>query len=336
MSLWRRGVQSLLTLPWPLRLLGWGGVLLAILGVGYPLSIGPVLERLQGARAVGESLEARYATERAALESLPVLDEQVRQARQALHEAHWRLAGGDGTSELIAQLASHAHRYGLRFERLDVKAAHLGEGYRVVPVHLEVTGAYPRLRRWLDAWLDQLRLLRLERLDARPVDPASTMLRWQLVVHAYQSEMASLPVPATLAHQPARADEPWTGRDPFQVTLPPEGQGLADVPLERLNMVGVLARRGQYQAVLDADGYLHRVAVGDRLGGGGGRVLSIDARRVVVGEPVGEGREDQLARQRELRLRDGITRDGRDERTWMGNGRGDDGRDGDEPGRRSG
>lgn len=336
MSLWRRRVQQLATLPWPLRLFGWGGILLSTLAAGYPWSVGPSLERLQGARLEGESLKARHAAELAALEPLQALGEQVRQARQALQEAHWQLAAGDGTSELIAQLASHGHRYGLRFERIDVKDELAGEGYRVIPVHLEVAGAYPMLRRWLDEWLGQRRLLRLERLDMRPLDSAASALRWQMVVHAYQSEMTELPVPAALAHQPAHADEHWTGSDPFQAVDPRSARGLAHLPLEHLEMVGVLARRGQYEAILDANGHLHRIAVGAPLGGEGGRVLSIDAQRLVVGEPVGEGREGEFERRRELRMRDGKTKDEANERTQMGDGRGADGGHDGQPGRRTG
>lgn len=336
MSLWYRRLQQLAALPRPLRSLGWSAILLSMLGAGYPLSIGPGLEQLRKARLVGESFKARHAAELAALEPLQALDEQVRQARQALQEAHWQLAAGDGTSELIAQLASDGFRYGLRFERIDLKDEHAGEGYRVVPVHLEVAGTYPMLRRWLDAWLGQLRLLRLERLDMRPVDPASTTLRWQMVVHAYQSEMTELPVPAALAHQPARVDEPWTGSDPFQAVDPRSARELAHLPLEHLEMVGVLARHGQYQAILDANGHLHRIAVGDPLGGEGGRVLSIDAQRLVVGEPAGEGREGEFERQRELRMRDGKTKDEANERTQMGDGRGADRRHDGQSGRRTG
>lgn len=333
MSQWHRRLQQWAALPWPLKLLGWGSLLLSMLGVGYPLSIGPELAQLQRARSLGESLQRRHAEEVAALEPLQGLDEQVRQARQRLQETHWRLAAGDDVVELVAQLSRHGHQYGLRFERIDVKDEQPGEGYRAVPVHLEVVGTYPVLRRWLDEWLDQLRLLRLERLDMRLVDPASTTLRWQVVVHAYQSDLPALPVPAMLAHQPARADEPWTGRDPFQAFGTQGAQGLTHLPLEQLTLVGVLARRGQYQAILDANGYLHRVAVGDRVGREGGRVLSIDARRVRVGEAVTGRREGLLARQRELRLRGGTTKDRRHEQTGMGDGRGHDGRRGDEPGR---
>ncbi|MBA1194147.1 type 4a pilus biogenesis protein PilO [Pseudomonas entomophila] len=338
MNPWRRRLEHVATFPWPLRLSWWGSVLLVLLGAGYPFSIGPGLERLQHARLMGESLMARHAAEVAALEPSRRLDEQVQQARQALQEMHWQLAAGDGTSELIAQLASHGHRYGLRFERIDVKDEQAGEGYRVVPVHLEVAGAYPMLRRWLDEWLGQLRLLRVERLHARPIDPAAatTTLRWQMVVHAYQSEQTALPMPASLAHQPARADEPWAGNDPFQAVGSHRAHGLTRLPLEQLEMVGVLARHGQYQAILDEKGYLHRVAVGARLGREGGRVLSIDAQRVVVGEPVSEGWEGQRERRRELRLRDGKTKDETDEWTRMGDGRSDDGGHDSKSGRRSG
>lgn len=91
--------------------------------------------------------------------------------------------------------------------------------------------------------------------------------------------LAPAPVPAP----PAVAASPAPGAAP----LPSAGAPLEAYPLEALRMVGSLVREGRTLALVRAQGTLHTVQPGDRLGGPhGGRVVRITESAITLRERV--------------------------------------------------
>ncbi|MEE1887680.1 pilus assembly protein PilP [Pseudomonas carassii] len=221
---------------------------------------------------------------RTRLVELGVEQQALEHTRVLLQAARWRLAAGEGMSELLDQLALSGHEHGLVFERVEVQEAQQASVYRVQPLEIAVSGQYPALRLWLEQWLRQLRLLSVERLRLALKDEGVGRVDAQLRLHAYHPG-EELPVPASLADEPALAALPKTAFDPFRAwSLPREGSGLAHIPLARLEMVGSLSRTGRRQALLRSAGRLYRVVEGEQLGLEGAVVVAIEVDRVEVHE----------------------------------------------------
>ncbi|MDF0734052.1 pilus assembly protein PilP [Pseudomonas entomophila] len=263
----------------------WGALLLAtllVLGGGY-------LVRLQGVhqayrQGVLQALELERSRQ-------SMLDQVVtlEPARQALvnaegqlRAARWRLSAGGGMSELLDQLASSGRAHGLLFERFEVGDQVPENGYRRLPLQMQVTGRYAALRLWLDEWLGQLRVLQVSSLQLAEVGEATGLLRLHLQVQVFDAGEV-LPAPASLAHEQARAAPQPPRLDPFAPwTSRRAPAGLAGVPLEQLEMVGSLSRQGRHHALLRVAGRLYRVGEGDRLGREDGVVANIDEERVEI------------------------------------------------------
>nr|NLU59484.1 pilus assembly protein PilP [Pseudomonas sp. BIGb0427] len=76
-------------------------------------------------------------------------------------------------------------------------------------------------------------------------------------------------------------------RNPFAPSaLAVQADVLQRLALEQLEMVGSLASRGVRYALIQADGSVHRLQVGDRLGRDQGQVAEIGERHVEVIEQV--------------------------------------------------
>ncbi|WP_462401493.1 pilus assembly protein PilP [Pseudomonas sp. Marseille-QA0332] len=305
--------QQAALLPWPVKALLLTLFVLVALGLGWAWRIEPLTETYRMARLNAQALQAREAERRVALGRAQAVEAAIGQAEQALQDASWRLSAGAGFDELQEQLSRQASEYDLVFERIEARDQQDADGYRSMPLQLQVVGRYASLRLWLDDWLGQLRLLQVEDLHLAQLAPYPGAVRLQLQVRAYQGEIARSPAPSSLAHEPSRAAPAAPGVDPFQHATATAGpQGLEEVPLERLEMVGVLARRGVHQAVLRLDGRLHRVAVGERLGHGEGRVIGIDARRVQVSAPAFVAGQGWVQRSRFIVLGKGTTKENQD------------------------
>lgn len=234
-----------------------------------------LLERQRQAELVARGAEAAELE----LERLALNDDE-----QRLQRERWRLAAGEGVSELLDQLAVSGHEHGLLVERLDVLETRQSSGYRVMPLDISVVGRYPALRAWLEQWLQQMRLLNVTRFELLTVDERSGLVRAKLQVHAYDAAQ-KLTAPVSLADEPARQAVTARHFDPF-LAWPSQGtaRGIGRAPLEQLEMVGSLSRAGQRHALLRSAGHLYRVGVGDRLGRDEGVVVRIDAHQVEVRE----------------------------------------------------
>ncbi|MBV4505172.1 pilus assembly protein PilP [Pseudomonas sp. BW13M1] len=259
---------------------------LMVAGVGYLVRLrDPVLGHVESVR-LQLQLQGEQEERRARLVELGVEQQALEHARALLQAARWRLAAGEGMSELLDQLALSGHEHGLVFKRVEVQEAQQASVYRVQPLEIAVSGQYPALRLWLEQWLQQLRLLSVERLRLALKDEGVGRVDALLRLHAYHPG-EELPVPASLADERAQAGLSRTVFDPFRAwSLPQEGSGPAHVPLARLEMVGSLSRAGRRQALLRSAGRLYRIAAGERLGLEGGVVVAIDVDRVEVHERI--------------------------------------------------
>ncbi|HGM5579142.1 TPA: pilus assembly protein PilP [Pseudomonas putida] len=259
------------------------GVLL-VLACGYQLR----LQELRAAywQGMASEVEQRRLLQTRAQQVLALDDAELALASEAqrLRDARWRLSGGEGMSDLLDQLAVSGRTYGLVFERLDVEGDMEGPGYRQVPLQMQVSGRYAALRPWLDEWLGQLRLLQVTRLQLEPGADRPGVLQLHVWVQAFHAG-ETLPVPSSLADEPARSLGRAPALDPFAPwSSRRHTEGLAGVPLEQLEMVGSLSRAGQSQALLRWAGRVYRIAKGDHLGREEGEVIRVDQDQVEIRE----------------------------------------------------
>lgn len=93
-------------------------------------------------------------------------------------------------------------------------------------------------------------------------------------------------------------------RNPFAPSaLQPAADVLQRLALEQFEMVGSLANRSVRYALIQADGLVHRLQVGDRLGRDQGKVVEISERQVDVIEQVFIAGQGWQLRRRTLALR---------------------------------
>jgi type IV pilus assembly protein PilP len=262
------------------------GLLFLVAFAGYFASLREPLN--SHAEAVQRQLQLQgvLADGAGKLVELERAQQALEQARTGLQALRWRLAAGEGMSELLDQLALSGHEHGLSFERIEVNEALQAAGYRLQPLDISVHGRYPALRLWLEQWLQQLRLLNVPHLRLALQEEGTGVVGARLLIHAYHPG-EELPVPAALADEPAQAAQSKATFDPFQAWLPAtHGKELRHIPLARLEMVGSLSQSGRRQALLRSAGHVYRVGQGDRLGLDEGVVVAIDADRLEVREQI--------------------------------------------------
>jgi len=284
--LWAQDWQGLAARSRLFRWMVAAGLLFLVTFVGYFARLREPLNR--HAEAVQRQLQLQGVLEDGAgkLVELERAQQALEQARMGLQALRWRLAAGEGMSELLDQLTLSGHEHGLSFERIEVNEALQAAGYRLQPLDISVHGRYPALRLWLEQWLQQLRLLNVPHLRLALQEEGTGVVGARLLIHAYHPG-EELPVPAALADEPAQAAQSKTTFDPFQAWLPAtHGKELRHIPLARLEMVGSLSQSGRRQALLRSAGHVYRVGQGDRLGLDEGVVVAIDADRLEVREQI--------------------------------------------------
>lgn len=283
---WLQDWQGLVARSWLVRWVLAVGLLFLVVFAGY---IARLREPLNShAEAVQRQLQLQGVLADGAekLVELERAQQALEQAMTGLQALRWRLAAGEGMSELLDQLALSGHEHGLSFERIEVNEAQEAAGYRLQPLEISVHGRYPALRLWLEQWLQQLRLLNVPQLRLALQEEGSEVVGARLLIHAYHPG-EELPVPAALADEPAQAALSKTTFDPFQAWLPATpGKELRHIPLARLEMVGSLYQSGRRQALLRSAEHLYRVGQGDRLGLDEGVVVAVDAGQLEVRERI--------------------------------------------------
>ncbi len=289
-------------------------VVLGVLVAGYVLWLHALRLELEDGAVADRQLRLELADKAHQARELDALQATLDDARQQLQEARWRLAAGGDMAELLEQLSNLGREQGLLFEQVDVLDEVAEPGYQRIPLALRVVGRYRALRLWLDQWLGQLRLLRVQQLRLEAVDGQPGLLRLQVQVNAYHSGQEDLPIPGALATEPAMPAAQPPLVNPFRRVTDAEVSGsLASVPLEQLKMVGSLARQGEYHALLRLGGHVHRVRLGDRLGRDQGRVVKIEEQQVEVLERLFVGGQGWLELSRYLVLGKSTPREVMDE-----------------------
>lgn len=271
---------------WTQRLLIAAVLMSLLIGLGYLLRVQASQQLVEQALDDTERLRVRLAQLHLQVERLQVEREALAQARARLLDSRWRLAAGEDSSDLLEQLSRAGHAYGLTFEQVAITAQTAQSDLRPLTLQMQVSGSYPALRRWLDEWFAQLRLLRVS--QARLSQPSTDRwhIRADLTITAYDAGEA-LPAPASLAEEPARARGPAAVVDLFRPWSTQVLAGdLRGVPLEQLQMVGSLFSAQQRQALVAGAGRVHRVRVGDTLGRHQGKVVTVNAEQVQVQERI--------------------------------------------------
>lgn len=295
-------------------------LLMVLIGVGgYFARVQGTQATLQHVRVEAERMRVQLQAGSERLQQLGVEQQALADAETRLRDTRWGLAAGEDLSDLLEQLTLAGHEYGLSFEQMQISRQSPETDYHLAELDIRVEGRYPALQRWLDDWLGRLRLLRVTDMSLTPLSERPGMLQARLKVETFDAAEV-LPVPASLADQPAKGPARDALPDLFQAW---SGRALSDglerVPLEQLQMVGSLSRAGHYHALLAAAGRVHRVGVGDRLGGGEGRVVHVDERQVVVRERLYAG-EAWQKRSKVLLLRNSAGDEGKDDRESMEGG----------------
>lgn len=277
---WQAQVQRSATLRALLVLV----LVAAVIAGGYQVRLRELYERQQANNQLDQQFQVALVASGAQAAELDSERLALHDDERRLQLERWRLAAGEGVSELLDQLAVSGHEHGLLVERLDVLEARQQAGYRVMPLDISVVGRYPALRAWLEQWLQQVRLLNVAQLELLAMDERSGLVRAKLQVHAYDAAQRSA-APLSLADEPARQAITTRHFDPFLAwSSPGAARGIGRAPLEQLEMVGSLSRAGHRHALLRSAGHLYQVGVGDRLGRDEGVVVRIDAHQVEVHE----------------------------------------------------
>ncbi|WP_459207081.1 pilus assembly protein PilP [Pseudomonas sp. MLB6B] len=259
-----------------------GLVLLIALG-GYWAHLYGLQVAIDQARVEADELDQRQAQIGIRLQHLAQERQHLEQAQAHLQDIRWRLAAGEEVGDLVERLTLAAHEHGLLFEQIGVTPQPPADEYRRALLQIRMRGAYPALRTWLDDWLAQRRVLRMRTLELAQTAPAGRQIEAKLEVELFDPG-EDLPVPRSVAHEPARVGTQTAARDLFAPWSAQQQSGLdlAQVPLEQIEMVGSLLQGGRRHALLASAGRLYRVALGDRLGRHGGKVVALEERHVRV------------------------------------------------------
>lgn len=279
-----------------------------VLAVGCLVRLPEWQQLQQREHARHKALDEEHEGKATRMQALAQSREALVGAEQLLQDARWRLAAGGSMSDLLDQLAVSGQTHGLHFERLDVLDEVRQAGFVQTPLDVRVVGRYAALRLWLEDWLGQMRLLRAGELHLASADGKPGLVRLRLRVNAFHAQ-GPVSAPASLALVPARAAALPPALDPFSAwSTRRVREGLAQVPLAQLEMVGSLSRGLEHEALLASAGRLYRVRPGDRLGRDEGVVVHIGPQQVEVRERLfvgGMWRE----RMTSLTLRKGVDRE---------------------------
>lgn len=258
------------------------GLMLSIALGGYWARLYGLQVAIEQARVEANELGQRQTQIDLRLQRLAQERQGLEQAQAHLQDTRWRLAAGEEIGDLVERLTVAAHEHGLLFEQIGVTPQPPFDEYRRALLQLRVRGAYPALRTWLDEWLAQRRVLRVRTLALTQAAPTGRQVEAQFEVELFDPG-EDIPVPRSVAHEPARGVMQTAARDlfaPWSTQQP--GLDLAQVPLEQIEMVGSLLQGGRRHALLASAGRLYRVGLGDRLGRHDGRVVALDERHVRV------------------------------------------------------
>ena len=258
-----------------LAVAGW------VLGMGYWLVLGEQRRELATLARTGGELRQGVEAKAQAARRVASADQRRAHLESTLARARGQLPTAVDLPTLIEELSRAAVDSGLVIESIHVSDDEPHDDYVAMPIALVVTGSYHQFGVFMAAAAGLERLLTFQDFE---IEARGRPLTLTLAGRAYRGVDGSGGDLAASA--PVRVAYSGTGRSPFEVdhAPPPRGphpemhgkQPLERFALARLQMVGVLARRGVAVALVrDPTGHVHRAGAGDRLGLHGGRVTSV-------------------------------------------------------------
>ncbi|UVL61949.1 pilus assembly protein PilP [Pseudomonas sp. B21-032] len=273
---------------WPVQALILTGLLALLAGLAYAVHLRPLMT--QAALMVDALAHANADSV-----------EPTAELHSGLQQARWQLSAGSAEPAVFELLSRLAEAHEVAIEQLQVVQASTAEHYLELPVQLRLRGAFSALAEFFADLAAQPRLITVQGLSLKPAD--AQLLHMQLQVRSYQPR--SQPQLAPGAQPQAAQRRPVAMlRNPFAPSaLAVQADVLQRLALEQLEMVGSLASRGVRYALIQADGRVHRLQVGDRLGRDQGQVAEIGERHVEVIQQVFVAGQGWQARRRTLALR---------------------------------
>ncbi|QBF24695.1 hypothetical protein EXN22_02950 [Pseudomonas tructae] len=267
---------------WPLQVTALMVLLALLMGLAYPLQLRPLL------------MQAGQGADHLSLEGAATLHNRLPQAR-------WQLWGGADEPEVFETLSRLAEAHAVAIEQLQLLDAVPTEYYQRLPLQLHLRGTFAALVGFFADLAGQPQLVTVHGLSFKPTDAGLILV--ELQARSYRPHamhaLAQGPPP-----EPAERRIVAALRNPF---VPGAPQASVDVlqrlALEQFEMVGSLASGGTYYALVQAQGRVHRLQVGDGLGRDQGQVIEISERQLAVVEQVFVAGHGWQARRRTLALR---------------------------------
>ncbi len=278
------------------------------LTVGYWLLLADLRQELARLVETGQDRRGEAAAKTQAVDGFAGLQQRL-EHRQGMLAA--LMAGVPGTIDLpalIEGLSRAAVASGLAIDSIDVSPERDHGFYAVMPIAVVLTGRYHQFGTFV-AVAANLELLTFHDFQ---IDSRGGRLTLSLAMRAYRTVDSAAEGVVVQARQrtPERVEATYdaTGRSPFEEDRAPPGEPSAprspeNFALARLQMVGVLARRGvAYALVQDPTGHVHRVGAGSRLGLHGGRVARVSFDGVEVSETRNDAAGGWVRRQHRIEL----------------------------------
>lgn len=260
------------------------------LTVGYWFLLADQRQELARLVATGQDRRGEAAVKTQAADGFVGLQQRLERRQGVLAAQMAAVPGVIDLPALIEGLSRAAVESGLAIDSIDVSPERDHGFYAVMPIAVVLTGRFHQFGTFVAAAAN-LELLTLHDFQ---IDSRGGRLTLSLAMRAYRAVDGAAEGVVVQPRQrgPERVEATYdaTGRSPFEedratVDEPSAPRSPESFALARLQMVGVLARRGvAYALVQDPTGHVHRVGAGSRLGLHGGRVARVSFAGVEVSE----------------------------------------------------
>ncbi|HCN47333.1 MAG TPA: hypothetical protein DIT18_18110 [Pseudomonas sp.] len=232
----------------------------------YSFHVGGLLEAIERADGRHDELQHQWQVRSAEVDSRPAHEAQAALLEADLQRVRRALFDDDGLASLLQSLARLG--VGLSFEQVTVLEPEPRTNHVELPLHLQVSGEYRALKRFLAGLggLDQLVTLHELQLAAAE-DGLSDVLRLSLRLQAYRAIQSTV----VLASSTPSSVQP---HNPFEALA----ATAVDLSLDQARMVGYLRDRQGRAALVRLGATVHLLREGDRFGDG--QVVAIEEGRV--------------------------------------------------------
>lgn len=141
---------------------------------------------------------------------------------------------------------------------------------------------------------------------SRPIKPLPAFEAYEAFV--YEGTLLRNPFLAVVKFEVEPEIEKLQNKDDLGNTAPPNNERLQEYleefSIKDLTMVGniVKGENGNWALLVDTNGEIHRVAVGDYIGRDHGQVVSVDANKIKLIETISNGRGGWITRPQSIEL----------------------------------